>query len=101
VGKLLHFLVVGFEKHLVRAGEIFLDLLVLTVLGDDFGELSVLLGDLLEPRRVGDELLRGELIGQLIVTSAKLIEFLRESDNGHWDSFVRDALKAWLVIRDW
>jgi len=54
----------------VGAGEIFLDLLVLAVLGDDFGELGVLLGYLLEARRVGDEFLRGELIGEVVVSGA-------------------------------
>jgi len=49
------------------AGEIFFDLFVLAVLGDDFGELGVLLGDLLEARRVGDEFLCGELIGQVVI----------------------------------
>src|SRR5260370_25269523 len=53
VGELLHFRVVGFEVHLVRAGEIFFDLLVFAMLGDNLLEFSVLLGDFLEARRVG------------------------------------------------
>ncbi len=86
MGELLHFLVVGFEKHLVRASEVFFDLLVLAVLGDDFGELGVLLGDFLKARRVGDEFLGGELIGQVVVAGAELVEFFRERENGHCDS---------------
>src|SRR6266851_5425124 len=60
VGELLHLLVVSFEVQLVRAGEVFVDLLVLAMLGDDFLKLGVLLGDFLEARRIGDKLLRGE-----------------------------------------
>src|SRR5258708_259678 len=63
VGELLHLLVVSFEVQLVRAGEVFFDLLVFAMLGDDFLKLGVLLGDFLEARRIGDELLRGELLG--------------------------------------
>ncbi len=77
VGELLHFGIVCFEKHLVGAGEIFFDLLVLAVLGNDFRELGVLLGDLLETRRIGDKLLSGELVGQLVVSGAELVEFFR------------------------
>ncbi len=86
MGELLHFGVVGFEVHLVRAGEIFFDLLVFAMLGDNLLEFSVLLGDFLEARRIGDKLLRGELLGQLIVARAELVQFFRECENGHCNS---------------
>ncbi len=62
VGHLLHFGIVGFEKHLVRAGEILFDLLEFAVPGDNLFEFGVLLGDLLEARGVGDELRRRKLL---------------------------------------
>ena len=50
------------------------------------GELGVLLGDFLEARRVGDQLLRRELLGQLVVAGAKLVQFFRKCKNGHCNS---------------
>ncbi len=83
VSHLLHLRVFRFEKHLVRAGKILLDLLVLAVLFDDQLELGVLLGDFLEARRVRDELRRRKLVGQLVVTSAELIQFVRKRHCRH------------------
>ena len=45
---LLHFGIFGFADHLVRAGQIFFDLLELAMLLDDLFELGVLLGDFLK-----------------------------------------------------
>ena len=86
VRQLLHFRIVGFEKHLVRAGQILFDLLVLAMLGHDFRKFRVLLGDFLEPRRIRNELLRRKLLRQFVVPRAQLIQFFRECENGHCNS---------------
>src|SRR5580704_12376553 len=67
---LLHFGIVGFEKHLVSPGQILFDLLEFAMLRDDFFELGVLLGDLLKLRRVGDKLRSREQLRQFVVTRA-------------------------------
>src|SRR5215471_7850196 len=70
-----HFGLFGFDDHLTGAGEVLFKLLELAVLADDFFELGVLLGELLEARGVADDLGRGELAGHFLITSVELIEF--------------------------
>ena len=73
----------------MRAGEILFDLLELAVLGDDFFELRVLLGDLLEARGVRRDFRGRELLSELIVASAELIQFVRQCHYGHGKSFLK------------
>ncbi len=73
---LLHLSVFIFYDHLVRAGEILFNLLELAVFGDDFFELRVLLGDLLETRGVRRDFRRRKLLRQFVVASAELIQFV-------------------------
>ena len=75
VSQLLHFRVVGFNDHLMRSRQVLFDLLVFAVLGDDFFELGVLLGELLEARRIGHGLRSRELLRQLVVARLQLIQF--------------------------
>src|SRR5260370_356012 len=72
-----------FDEHLARAGEIFFNLLELAVLLDDFFELGVLLGDFLIARGIGSDFGGRELLRQLVVAGAKLIQFFRKRKNGH------------------
>ena len=67
----------------MRAGEIFVDLLVLAMLADDFFELGMLLGEFLETRGIADDLGRGEFGGHLLVASVELIKFFGKRENGH------------------
>jgi len=48
-----------------------------------FSQFRVLLGELLEARRIGDNISGGKLLGHLFVTIAKLIEFFGEREDGH------------------
>ncbi len=75
--------VFGFLDHLVRAGEIFFDLLELAMFLDDFIQFGVLLGDFLELRRVGDQLGGGELASEFVVAGAELVQFFGKSDYSH------------------
>ncbi len=77
VRELLHFCLIGFDGHLVRAGEIFFNLLVLAVLRDDPFELGVLLGDLLEACGIRDDFRRRKLLRQFVVARAELVQLLR------------------------
>jgi len=61
----------------VGAGEVFFNLLEFAVLGDDFAEFGLLLGDLLEARGVRDDLRRGKLLRKLVVASAQLVQLFR------------------------
>jgi len=83
VGHLLHLGIFRFEKHLVGADEVFFDLFEFAVLGDDFAEFGLLLGDFLEARRVRNDLRRGKFLRELVVASAKLIQFFSKRKNGH------------------
>ena len=83
MGKLFHLGVFGLDEHLVRASEIFLNLLVLAVLFDDFFELSVLLGDFLVARGIGSHFRSRKLLRQLVVAGAKLVQFFIQCKNGH------------------
>ena len=84
LGHVAHVGVFGFDDHLVRAGEIFFDLLELAVLVDDFFEFGVLLGELLEARGIGDDFGRGEFLGHLLVADVELVELFGERENGHF-----------------
>ena len=75
---LLHFRVFVFQDHLVRAGQIFFDLLEFAMLVDDFRELRMLLGKFLEARGIGDSFGRRKLLRHFFVAIAKLVEFFRE-----------------------
>ncbi len=74
VGHLLHFRVVGFRNHLVRASEVFFNLFELAVLFDDLFEVGMLLGDLLKLGGIGDQFGGLQLLRQIVVARAELIE---------------------------
>ena len=65
------------------AGEVFFDLFEFAVLGDDFAELGLLLGDFLEACGVRDDLRGGKFLRELVIASTKLIQFLSKRKNGH------------------
>ena len=72
---LFHFSIFRFHEHLVRAGEILLELFVLAVLLDDFFQLGVLLRNFLVACGVGSHFGSRELLRQLVVARAELIQF--------------------------
>src|SRR5208282_2606297 len=81
-----------FHDHLVSAGEILFDLLELAMLGDDFLEFSVLLGQLLETRGIGDDFRSGEFLSHFLVTGVELIEFFAKSKYRHKKTFLGQNL---------
>ena len=80
---LLHFYVFGFQEELVRAGEVFHDLFVLAMPGDELLEFSVLLGDLLEARGIPHHFRRRELLRHFFVARIELVQFFRQCKNRH------------------
>ncbi len=62
VRHVFHFGVFRFDEHLVCAREVFLNLLVLAVLLDDFLEFGVLLGDFLVACGIGGHFGSRELL---------------------------------------
>lgn len=60
----------------MRASEILFNLFELAVLGHDFLKFGVLLGDFLEARGVRRDFRRRELLRELVVAGAQLIQFI-------------------------
>src|SRR5207302_7324844 len=100
VRHLLHFGVFRFDQHLMRAGEIFFNLLILTVLLDDFLEFGVLLGDFLVARGIGSHFGSGELLRQLVVASAKLVQLFSKGQCSHGKSSSYEIRKSKLENRN-
>ena len=98
LGHVAHIGVFGFDDHLAGAGEIFFDLLEFAVFPDDFLEVGVLLGELLEARGVVDDFRRGELLRHFVVADFELVEFFGKRENGHWDSFSPWDLSHWRGV---
>jgi len=67
----------------MSTGEVLSDLFVLAMLADNFLELGVLLGELLEAGGIADDLRGRELAGHLLETRVELIEFFGKGENGH------------------
>jgi hypothetical protein len=76
-----HLGVFGFHDHLTSTREVFFDLLELPVLIDDFLEVGVLFGKLLEASGIRDDFGAGKLLGHFLVTNVELVEFFTESKN--------------------
>src|SRR5260370_21667461 len=79
----LHFRVVGFLNHLASSGEILFNLLEFTMLVDNVFELRMLLGELLEARRIAYYLGSGEFLSHFLITDIELVEFFGERKAGH------------------
>ena len=98
---LLHLGVVRFQEKLVRPRKIFHDLFVLAVLGDDFLEFRMLLGDFLETRGIAHDLRRRKLLRHLLVARVELVQFFSQGKNGHgkssWKVEVRKLKTGRLV----
>ena len=70
----------------MRPRKIFHDLFVLAVLGDDFLEFRMLLGDFLETRGIAHDLRRRKLLRHLLVARVELVQFFSQGKNGHGKS---------------
>ena len=76
VGHLLHFRIVGFEQHLLHAGQALFDFFPFAIFADHFGEFGMGASELLEARGIGLDFGRGELLRQFFVARFDVVEFL-------------------------
>jgi len=100
VGHLFHFGVIGFKKHLVGAGEVFFNLLEFAVLGDDFAELGLLLGDFWKREESETISRRGKFLGELVVASAELVQFFSERESGHCKTSVVLVVSSKFLVKE-